>query len=109
MPYEYQLRRLNTLFRMRGIRRDEEAAIIVITALIFPVLLAFLGLALDFSRVYDLKRQQQTTVDAAVIGAVTQLWRGGSDSEAIASGRTTPRSTASTRRVPPATSKSISP
>ena len=74
-------------FRKRNLRHDEEATIIVITALIFPLLLAFLGLALDFGRVYDLKRQQQQAVDAAVIGTVTHLWRGASNSEAIASGK----------------------
>ena len=87
MPYEYRLRRLVARLLSRSIRRDEEAAIIVITALIFPVLLAFLGLSLDFGRLYDLKRQQQQAVDAAVIGTVTHMWRGASNSEAIASGK----------------------
>ena len=87
MPCNYRLRGLMARFPKRNIWRDEEATIIIITALIFPVLLAFLGLALDFGRVYDLKRQQQQAVDAAVIGTVTHLWRGASNSEAIASGK----------------------
>ncbi len=73
--------------KIKGLRSDARGSIVVVTALIFPVLLAFLGLALDFGRVYDLKRQQQTAVDAAVIGTVTHLWRGASNSEAIASGQ----------------------
>ena len=89
MPRKNRLISLIAPFRTRSIWRDEQGTIVVITALILPVLLAFLGLALDFGRVYDLKRQQQTAVDAAsgkndlvqsgnlVIGAVTQLWRGG--------------------------------
>ena len=87
MPRKNRLISLIAPFRTRSIWRDEQGTIVVITALILPVLLAFLGLALDFGRVYDLKRQQQTAVDAAVIGAVTQLWRGGSTSEAITSGK----------------------
>ena len=79
MPYEYQLRRLNTPFHMRSLRRDEEGVLLVITALLFPVLLAFLGLSLDVGMIYDEKRRQQNAADSGAMGGAYELWRTNTD------------------------------
>lgn len=65
--------------------RDEAGALMIITAMLFPVLLAFMGLSLDFGLIYDWKRRQQKAADAAAIGAATELWRGnGADTARLA-------------------------
>ena len=65
--------------------RDEAGALMIITAMLFPVLLAFMGLSLDFGLIYDWKRRQQKAADAAAMGAATELWRGnGADAARLA-------------------------
>ena len=67
--------RANTYDRMRCLRGDSRGSLIVITALLFPVLLAFLGLALDVGMIYDVKRRQQKAADAGAMGGGHELWR----------------------------------
>ncbi len=47
--------------------------------MLFPVLMAFLGLALDVGMILDLKRRQQAAADAGAIGAAHELFRGNTD------------------------------
>lgn len=56
----------------------ERGIIIVITALIFPVLLAFMGLALDVGLILDKKRRQQKAADAAAFGGAHEVFRANS-------------------------------
>ena len=62
--------------RLRRFRRDDRAIILILTALIFPVLLAFMGLALDMGSIYDVKRRQQKAADAGAIGGAHEILRG---------------------------------
>ena len=64
------------MVKFRSLRRDEGGVIIIIVALMFPVLIAFMGLSLDFGLIFHWKRRQQRAADAAAIGAATELWRG---------------------------------
>ena len=50
--------------RLRGLRKDRCAVIVVITALVFPVLLAFAALALDAGMFQDMKRRQKNAAIA---------------------------------------------
>ncbi len=61
------------------LRNGRRGVILVITAMIFPVMLAFLGLALDVGVIFDLKRRQQAAADAGAMGAAHELFRGNSD------------------------------
>ena len=70
--------------QIRTLGRDERGIILILTALIFPVLLAFLGLALDMGTIYHLKRRQQKAADAAAFGAGQELWRGRNDVDFLA-------------------------
>ena len=74
------------LGKFRSLRRDESGVIIIIAALMFPVLVAFMGLSLDFGLVFHWKRRQQRAADAAAIGAATELWRGNDITTAKAAG-----------------------
>ena len=62
--------------RMRSLRRESRGVVIIVTALVFPVLVAFLGLALDVGMMYDYKRRQQNAADAGALGGAHELWRG---------------------------------
>lgn len=73
-----EMKTKSTLYqRVATLRRDQAGTLVIITALIFPVLLAFMGLSLDVGLIYDWKRREQRAADAAAIGAVTEIWRGG--------------------------------
>ena len=61
--------------RLISIRNDSRAVLIVITALLFPVLVAFMVLALDVGLIYNVKRNQQKAADSAVMGAGQEIWR----------------------------------
>ena len=61
--------------RIRRSVRRERGIIIVITALVFPFLLAFMGLALDAGLILDTKRRQQKAADAGALGAAQELFR----------------------------------
>ena len=55
------------------LKEDSRAVILIITALLFPVLLAFLALALDVGKIYDLKRRTQNAANAGAIGGASLL------------------------------------
>ena len=74
------------LRKLRSLRRDESGVIIIIAALMFPVLVAFMGLSLDFGLIFHWKRRQQRAADAACIGAATEIWRGNDTATAQAAG-----------------------
>ena len=57
------------------LKEDNRAAILIITALLFPVLLAFLALALDVGKIYDLKRRTQNAANAGAIGGAYEVYR----------------------------------
>ncbi len=61
------------------LRNDEAGIILVVTTLLFPTLLAFLGLALDMGTIYHLKRRQQKAADGGARGAAYELLRGRPD------------------------------
>ena len=56
-------------------KKDSRAVIIVITALLFPVLLAFLALAVDIGKIYDLKRRTQNAANAGALGGAFEVYR----------------------------------
>lgn len=67
---------MNSSRSVRSFVKDSRANFIVLTALLFPVLLSFMALALDVGLVYDKKRNQQKAVDSAAMGAGNEIWRG---------------------------------
>lgn len=73
--------------RFATLGRDEAGTLIIIAALLFPVLLAFMGLSLDVGLIYDWKRREQSAADAAAIGAATEIWRGGDTAAAKLAGK----------------------
>ena len=61
---------------------NERGSILVFTTLLLPLLIVFIGLAIDGGNLWELKRRMQTAADsAAVAGAVTK--RSGGDVTAI--------------------------
>ena len=56
------------------LKEDSRAAILIITALLFPVLVAFLALALDVGKIYDLKRRTQNAANAGAIGGAYEVY-----------------------------------
>jgi Flp pilus assembly protein TadG len=58
--------------RMRDQRR-EEGAVIVTVALSLFLLLGFIGLALDFSRLFIIKTELQTALDSCALAAAAEL------------------------------------
>jgi Flp pilus assembly protein TadG len=69
--------------RLRGLRKDSSAIVAVIFAIIFPVLMGFLALALDVGRLQDLKRHQNNAAIAGALAAGHELWLVSSDADAI--------------------------
>jgi hypothetical protein len=64
------------------VMRSERGSIIILSTLMLPILLAFIGLAVDGGLMFEIKRQMQTSADsAAVAGAVAK--RNGGDLDAI--------------------------
>ncbi len=61
--------------KIKGLRSDARGTLIVVTALVLPALLAFLGLSVDFGMVFDTKRRQQNAATAGAIGGAYELWR----------------------------------
>jgi Flp pilus assembly protein TadG len=61
---------------------NERGSILLLTTLLLPILLVFIGLAVDGGLLWELKRRMQTSADsAALAGAVAK--RGGGDVTAI--------------------------
>ena len=64
--------------RWHGIRQfsgNRSGSITVLVAMVFPVLLVFLGLALDFGHVYHFKRRMQAATDAGAMAGAVELYR----------------------------------
>ena len=71
------------LSRLRGLRKDSRAVVAVITAVAFPLLLAFAALALDVGRLQDLKRRQKNAAIAGALAAGHELWLVSSNADAL--------------------------
>ena len=69
--------------QLRRLSKDNRGVIIIVTALLFPVLLAFVGMALDFGYVYDVKRRQQNAADAGAMGGVAEVLRNNPTSASV--------------------------
>ncbi len=61
--------------KIEGLETDSRGIILIITGLLSPVLLAFMGLALDVGLVMAKKRHQQKAADAGAMGGAHELWR----------------------------------
>ncbi len=48
---------------------------VALTAVVFPVLLGFMGLALDAGLIYHVKRRMQAAADAGALGGAREIWR----------------------------------
>lgn len=56
--------------------RQQKGAILALTALIFPLLIAFTGIAIDFGNVYLHKSILQNSADAAALGGAKMRLNG---------------------------------
>ena len=65
--------------KIEGLKKDRRGIILIITALLFPVLAAFMGLSLDMGMIMEKKRRQQKAADAGAYGAAHELFRGNSN------------------------------
>jgi Flp pilus assembly protein TadG len=72
----------------RRIHADEGGQTVVLVALLFVVLLGFVGLAIDGGRFYAERRFLQNAVDAAALGCTQKLVSGGTAADAEAQGKT---------------------
>ncbi len=61
--------------KLKSLRSDVRGSLIVVTALVLPALLAFLGLSVDFGMVFDTKRRQQNAANAGAMGGAYELLR----------------------------------
>ena len=57
---------------------------VILAVLLFPALLAVLGLVLDGGMLYQVKRRMQAAADAAALAGTWELWRGNSSLAASA-------------------------
>jgi len=58
---------------MRGRRRDERGAVLIVTAIMLVVLLGIAALAVDLGYAYESRRQVQNSADASALGAAQDL------------------------------------
>lgn len=58
---------------MRGDRRGQQGAILVLTAFLLPFIIAFTGMAVDFGSAYVRRSQLQNAADAAVLAGAYQI------------------------------------
>lgn len=72
---------------MRSRHLGEKGQILAGTAIAMVAMLALAALALDGSLAFETRRRAQTAADAAAVAAAVELKKGGSDSDAIATGR----------------------
>ena len=68
--------------QIRTLGRNERGVILIITALLFPVLVAFAGLSLDAGRIYDWKRRQKQAAIAGAMGGAHEKFRGSDNNDA---------------------------
>ena len=64
---------------MRGHRRGQQGAILVLTAFLLPFIIAFTGMAVDFGSAYVRRSQLQNAADAAVLAGAYHLDDGKAD------------------------------
>ena len=84
MPSRKVIQRMKAFERkIEGLKKDRRGIIIIITALLLPVLLAFAGLSLDTGRIYDWKRRQKQAAISGAMGGAHEKHRGSSDNDAI--------------------------
>lgn len=58
---------------MKGHRRGQQGAILVLTAFLLPFIIAFTGMAVDFGSAYVRRSQLQNAADAAVLAGAYQI------------------------------------
>ena len=58
---------------MRGHRRGQQGAILVLTAFLLPFIIAFTGMAVDFGSAYVRRSQMQNAADAAALAGAYHL------------------------------------
>ncbi len=63
-----------TTIRSTAVTRPQRGAILVVVAVLMVVLISFLALAVDFSRIYVQKNELHTAVDAAAHAGVIQIY-----------------------------------
>ena len=68
--------------RLRRLHTDRRGIVALITAISFPVLLAFAALALDVGYLQDMKRRQKNAAIAAAFAAGHELWLVNGEDEA---------------------------
>ncbi len=56
--------------------RGRRGQILLITGMALPVLLGFLGLAIDVGQFYHVKRRMQFGADGGAVGGAWEIWRG---------------------------------
>ena len=64
---------------LRRLADDQRGVALIMTAVMFAVLLGFMGLVLDGGRLYYEKRSMQIAADAGAMGGAHELWRRHSD------------------------------
>lgn len=69
---------------MRSLRRDESGAMLVLIALLLPVLLGMVGLAMDAAHLYMNRRRMQGIADLSAMAAAQKLVLGKSDARKAA-------------------------
>jgi hypothetical protein len=67
-------------FKPRDFKKDERGAVAVIVALLLPVLLGMVGLAVELGYWFSEKRELQTAADAGAIGGAFELLNGNNSS-----------------------------
>lgn len=74
------------MFMRRTIQRvchEENASVIIISALLLAILIGLLGLAVDTSYAFYMRTKMQSAADAAALGAAANLANGGTASSAL--------------------------
>ncbi|SMC30837.1 pilus assembly protein TadG-related protein [Polynucleobacter kasalickyi] len=68
---------------LKKIRTEENASVIVISALLLAILIGFMGLAIDISYAFYARTKMQSAADASALGAASSLANGGSIENAL--------------------------
>lgn len=70
-----QFARVLAAGRQPKLRRGERGAVLILVAILLPVLIGFLALAVDVGYLYSMKRKYQTVADAAALACAQQMQR----------------------------------
>ncbi len=57
-------------------QRNQAGSVLLVTAMTLPVLIGFMGLAIDLGALYHHKRRMQTATDAGALAGAFEKWRG---------------------------------